>query len=144
MRGNTLLGLVTGILIAAAPPEGDANQKDLEKMQGDWAAVSIVRDGTKLSDDEAQSLFRTVKGNEYTVFLFSKPVGKGTFTIDARKNPKQIDARPAGAKPLLGIYTLEGERWKMCFAPPGKVRPADFSAKEGSEHTLIVWEREKK
>jgi hypothetical protein len=33
---------------------------------------------------------------------------------------------------------------KSCNAPPGKDRPTTFEAKEGSEHTLIVWTREKK
>jgi hypothetical protein len=45
---------------------------------------------------------------------------------------------------LLGIYELEGNTWKVCYAMPGKERPKDFSAKEGSGQTLAVWEREKK
>jgi uncharacterized protein (TIGR03067 family) len=133
------------MLIAAGPADGDATKKDLEKMQGDWAAASMVVDGTKLSDDEAQCLFRTVKGDHYTVYHFNKEIGKGALAIDATKKPKTIDATPAGkAKPLRGIYELEGDRLKVCFAPPGKDRPTDFEAKEGSGHTLTVWEREKK
>jgi len=124
----------------------DAIAKDLEKMQGDWAVVSVVRDGAKDEDDNAQSLFRTVKGNQYTVFLFDKAVGSGTFKIDATKKPKTIDSFPANlaGKALLGIYQIEGDTIKTCYAPPGKDRPTAFSSKKGSEHTLMVWEREKK
>ena len=140
--------LAAGLLIAAGPPTRDPTKQDLEKLQGDWAALSMVVDGVRASDDEAQSLFRTVKGNQYTVYLFNKAIGKGTFQLDATKKPRTIDARPAGApagsKPLLGIYEFAGGRWKVCFAPPGKERPADFAAKAGSGHTLTVWEREKK
>jgi hypothetical protein len=32
----------------------------------------------------------------------------------------------------------------MCYSPPGKDRPKDFEAKEGTARTLSVWEREKK
>jgi len=124
----------------------DASAKDLEKMQGDWAVVSVVRDGVKDEDDNAQSLFRTVKGKQYTMFLFDKAVGSGTFKIDATKKPKTIDSLPAnlGGKALLGIYEIEGDTIKTCYAPLGKDRPTEFSSKKGSEYTLTVWEREKK
>ena len=51
---------------------------------------------------------------------------------------------PAGAKPLAGIYSLEGGRLKMCFASPGKDRPTEFSSKEDSGNVLTEWEHEKK
>lgn len=137
-----------GFLVAADEPKSDANKKDLERLQGDWAAVSMMRDGEKVPDDDVQSLFRTMKGDQYTVFLFKKAIGKGTFKIDARKKPKTIDLLSASAaakdQPILGIYDFDGDAWKVCYANPGKERPADFAAKEGSGHTLAVWEREKK
>jgi uncharacterized protein (TIGR03067 family) len=136
-------------LIAALAADGkkdDPNKIDLEKMQGDWAAVAYVTDGQALSDDDAQSFFRTVKGDQYTVFHFNKPLGKGTFKLDASKQPKTIDAFPANAKdktkPLLGIYEFEGNKYKLCFASPGKPRPTEFTSKEDSGRTLTVWERE--
>jgi uncharacterized protein (TIGR03067 family) len=132
------------VLLAA---EDDVSKRDREKLQGDWAAVSMVADGVKSTDDEAQSLFRTVKGNGYTMFLFNKPLARYTFTLDASKRPKTLDVTPAGnakAKPILGIYELDGDRWTICFAAPGKERPKDFTSTEGSGQVLTVWEREKK
>src|SRR5262249_11764721 len=95
----------------------DVNAKDLEKLQGDWAVVSVIRDGVKDEDDNAQSLFRTVKGDQYTVFLFDKAIGNGTIKIDATKKPKTIDSFPAnsGGKALLGIYEIEGDTLKTCY-----------------------------
>ncbi len=131
-------------LTAVGDSGADATVKDLEKMQGDWAVVSVIRDGVK--EDNAQSLFRTVKGHQYTVFLFDKPVGNGTFQIDATKKPKAIDSFPANlaGKALLGIYQIEGNTIKTCYSPAGKDRPTEFSSKKGSGHTLMAWEREKK
>lgn len=131
---------------AADVPTTNANTKDLAKMQGDWAVASITRDGHKLSDDEAQTLFRTVTGNKYTIFNFSKPISKGSFKIDSSKTPKTIDSTPAGGKspPILGIYEFEGHTLKVCNAPPGAPRPTSFEAKEGSNHTKIIWQPEKK
>jgi len=133
--------------VAAAPPANDVSKKDLQKLQGDWAAVSMVVDGVVSSDDEAQSLFRTVKGNAYTLFFFKKAFVRYTFTIDATKQPRTIDAKtvPSSpqAKPLLGIYKFDGGRWVTCFAAPGKERPKDFTSKPDSGNQLSVWEREK-
>jgi len=73
---------------------------------------------------------------------------KAKFTIDPAKNPKQIDyamtGGPTTGKTQLGIYELEGDTVKFCFAAPGKDRPPDFTTKEGSSRTLSVWKREKK
>ena len=139
------LVLIGGWLAADTP---DATKRDLAMMQGDWNAVAMVRDGMKVPDDDANSLFRTVKGQEYTVYRFDMLVGKGTFTIDATKSPKTIDAHagsgPAKGKPMLGIYEIDGKTLKVCFALPGKPRPMDFTAKEESGHTLTIWERERK
>jgi uncharacterized protein (TIGR03067 family) len=145
-------------LLAAATPGtpgaalDDASRKDREQMQGDWAAVSYVRDGMPLPDDDAQALFRTVKGSEYTVFHFRRSIGRGTFTLDATQTPHTIDYRPAprpgqpadSVKPLLGIYEWDGEKLRTCVAPPGRGRPSGFASTEENGFTLAVWEREKK
>jgi uncharacterized protein (TIGR03067 family) len=140
--------LLVPLAVALLGAADDANKKDLLAMQGDWGAASQVVDGHKAGDDEAQILFRTVKDDTYTVLLFDKPLGKGTFTIDATKKPKTIDARPAtaakAAPPLLGIYEIDGDVFRACFAASGKERLKDFECKAGSGHTLTVWKREKK
>jgi len=148
MKPRLFLIATLGALAAADAPKDDASAKDLKKLQGDWAAVSMVVDGEKIPDDEAQALFRTIKDNEYTVFRFNKAIGKGKFKLDATKKASTIDVFPANAapnaKPILGIYELDDNTFKFCYARPGKDRPTDFSAKQGSGHTLTVWEREKK
>ena len=145
---RTLLLFTAMVLIAAAAPKDDATATDLKKMQGDWVVVSMVRDGMKIPDDDAQALFRNVKGDQYTVMRYSKTAGKGTFKIDATKKPKTIDSTPAGppekVKAVLGIYEFDGDKLKVCNALPGKDRPADFEAKEDSGLTLIIWQKEKK
>jgi uncharacterized protein (TIGR03067 family) len=43
----------------------------------------------------------------------------------------------------LGIYEIAGDDYKVCFAPPGKDRPKEFSSKPGSGYILQVWKRAK-
>jgi len=144
---KALLIVCIAFLLGADDKKDDANKKDLEKMQGDWAAVSMVQDGIKLPDDDAQALFRTVKGDKNTVFRYSEVLAKWSFTIDVTKSPKTIDIRKPDddkAEPVLGIYEFDGGLYRQCVARPGKDRPTAFEAKEGSGWTLTVWEREKK
>jgi uncharacterized protein (TIGR03067 family) len=43
----------------------------------------------------------------------------------------------------LGIYELDGDRYKVCFAPAGKPRPSEFASKPGSGSLLQAWKRKK-
>ena len=147
MRGALAGLLLTAVAAVGASPKEDAGKKDLEGMQGDWAAESMERDGMKLDPDDAQAFFRTVKGNSYTVHRYSKKISAGTFRLDATTTPKAIDfilSGPAKAKPIRGIYRLEGDKLTLCYPAPGQPRPREFSAKEGTGNTLAVWVREKK
>jgi uncharacterized protein (TIGR03067 family) len=124
----------------------DAGAKDREAMQGDWACESLTRDGMAFPDDDAQALFRTVKGDKYVVSRFRKKIGSGSFTLDAGKSPREIDVVADGPKKIAikGIYKIEKDVMTICNGSPGGKRPTAFEAKKGSGDTLIVWTREKK
>jgi len=132
---------------ATADDSATANAADLARMQGDWMVASMTVSGMKMPDVEAQSLFRTVAEDQYTVSRYKKVVGRGSFKIDATQNPKTIDstaAATADQPPVLGIYEFDGARLKICNASPGKPRPKNFDAQLGSGQTSIVWEPEAK
>jgi uncharacterized protein (TIGR03067 family) len=71
----------------------------------------------------------------------------GTVKIDVAKMSKQMDAITGSGldkgKTWLGIYEIEGDNYKVCFSPPGKERPSEFSSKPGSGHLLQFWKRER-
>jgi uncharacterized protein (TIGR03067 family) len=146
MKRTILAIAAVGILVAAVGAD-DAGKKDLDKMQGEWAAVDMIRDGNKISADSAQAYFRSVQGESYAVSRYRKVQGKGTFKLDVSQTPRHIDATPdmpAGAKTLKGIYAWDGEKLKMNFGSPGGDRPKDFTCPEGSKQAYTVWERENK
>jgi len=45
---------------------------------------------------------------------------------------------------MLGIYELEPDSYKVCFAPAGKPRPTEFASTPGSGQILQLWKRQKK
>jgi hypothetical protein len=44
-------------------------------------------------------------------------------------------------KTLLGIYAIEHDQLRLCHAPPGKDRPAEFASKDASGVSLQAWKR---
>jgi uncharacterized protein (TIGR03067 family) len=150
---KTFLLLLMGTLLAAAAPEtatttassAEDSAADLAKMQGNWVMNSMKSNGLKQPEEDVQATFRTVKDNTYVVSHFTREMVKGTFKLDATQTPKTIESVLASQRdgtPILGIYEFDDDKLRICNAPPGKPRPKEFDAKLGSQHTLVVWERE--
>jgi len=128
--------------------EDDAVKKEMAKLDGSWQMVSGKANGFDLPADMAKTGKRVAKNGETAITFGDQQYFKAKYTIDPSKKPKAIDYTmtegPTKGKTHLGIYEIDGDTVKFCFAAPGKDRPTDFTAKEGSERTLSVWKREKK
>ena len=147
MTRYALLVMAAGMLVGADTPKDDAVKKELEKLQGTWATMSIEAAGQKVTDEERiKSRKLTIKGSDYTLKVGDETV-QGALVIDPAKKPKTIDLKPANSlnkgKTLLGIYELQNGSLKTCLALPGRERPTEFSTKSGSGHQLVVHKREK-
>jgi uncharacterized protein (TIGR03067 family) len=146
MRKYLLAALAVGLI--GADNKEDAVKKEMKKQEGDWVLVSSFSDGKKLPAEVVKAMRRTIKGNKFTVTRMGETVASGTFTVDPTKKPKTIDVKratgPDKDKPMLGIYELDGDNYKVCFAPPGKERPTKFFSKAGTGHVLSVWKRANK
>jgi uncharacterized protein (TIGR03067 family) len=68
-----------------------------------------------------------------------------TFTLDVAKEPKTIDLTMVSGKEKgtisRGVYALDGNTLKICFAPPGRPRPASLLPSQGSADMLFVMKR---
>ena len=140
-----LLALAVCLLGAA---EEDAVRKEMSRLEGEWSMVSGEIDRQPLPAEYVKNATRVAKGGETTVMIGGRLFLKARYTIDPAKKPKTIDyamtGGPTKGKTQLGIYELDGDTVKFCFAAPGKDRPGDFTTKEGSGRTLSVWKRTKK
>jgi uncharacterized protein (TIGR03067 family) len=137
-----------GAIASADEAKDEAIKKDQKLIEGTWRIVALEINGEKSSEEDSKKL-TVVNGSDGTWSLRSEgnEVSKGTSTIAPTKNPKTIDLTPTegGGKDKAhpGIYELGERTRKLCFAPPGKDRPARFSSTPGSEHILVTFEREK-
>ena len=135
-----------GVLLAAcsrqAPPS--APKTDLDRLQGTWNLTLAMKDGKPLPDDKVKQTTIVFKGDTFRFpgsaeYATSR---EGTIKLDESKTPKEMDAISAEKEVMLGIYRLEENGYKVCFAPAGKPRPTEFTSTPGSGYILQAWERQ--
>jgi uncharacterized protein (TIGR03067 family) len=118
---------------------------DLDKLQGTWNLVSAMQDGKALPEDKVKQTTIVFKGDTFRFpgsaeYATSRA---GTIKLDESKTPKEMDAISTDKVVMLGIYALEENGYKVCFAPPGKPRPTEFVSTPGNGYILQSWERQK-
>ncbi len=138
-----------GLVAAGDSAKEAAIKKDRAQFKGTWRVVSLVVDGNKAPDSDAQKIIVTNHADgTWVVKVGDKEVARGTSTIDPTKKPKTLDFVPTvgsnQGKTHLGLYELKGDSRKLCFVAPGKDRPTEFSSTPGSGHILVVFRRDKK
>ena len=122
------------------------DKKEIALLDGTWTMVSGEAGGQAMPAEMVKTGKRVAKDGETTVTFGDKVYLKATYTVDATKKPKTIDYKMTEGTTKgmthLGIYELDGDTVKFCFAAPGMERPTEFKSKDGI--TLSVWKREKK
>ena len=136
-RSRTALFVFT--LAFAAVASADDAKRDDDLLQGTWELVSAQSDGKNISQQDLNRVRMVFDGDRYEVKYRNDIRESGTFKLDPGKNPKTIDVKilkgPFEGKTQLGIYALDGEMLKTCFAYPGvKDRPKEFEQTEGESH----------
>jgi uncharacterized protein (TIGR03067 family) len=148
MRRYWVLAATSGLLFTAlAGAGGDGEAKELKRMEGTWAVTINESGGKKTSDEENKkaSVKLVVEGSKYKIYFGDKLYTQGKLKLDPAQKPRTIEAiaadGPYEGKVMPGIYELEGDNMRVCFATPGKDRPKDFSAGKGSGHSLLTYKR---
>lgn len=119
----------------------------LTRLQGEWMAVRIVRDGQELPSMMLRTARRLAKKNEVEISFGGQTMIHALVRIDEGANPMQVDYyNVGGACPSTlqyGLLKWEGEESCFCMAAPGEPRPSDFSCLAGSGHTFSQWRPKK-
>jgi uncharacterized protein (TIGR03067 family) len=135
---------LTIVLAAAGIGMADDAAADLKKLVGTWEEVSHTADGKAKTADEVKG--RTVvidAAGKWEAFQDGTSLLKGTVKLDPAKKPKAADWAIEGSDMVAqGIYDVDGDTWKHCFALAA--RPTEFGSKEGSGVYYIVFKRVKK
>lgn len=146
---NVAGGSPSTAVTAAAPaiPPGFEAVKSptLAKLQGEWGAVRMVRDGQELPAAMLRTARRSADGNEVTISVGGRVAIHALVRLDERSRPVAIDyynlEGPAKGLVQRGLFRWEGEEACFCIAPPDAPRPEAFEAPRGSGRSLSQWRR---
>ncbi|MBS0196511.1 MAG: TIGR03067 domain-containing protein [Planctomycetes bacterium] len=140
---------------AKAACSGDAAANDAEfayveselltRLQGEWAAEKLIRDGKELPGMMLKSAVRSAKGNDLKVSVGGQVMVHALVRLDERQKPVSIDyllqAGPGKGHVQRGIMEWHGDVACFCMAAPGIARPTDFECPAGSGRTVSHWRR---
>jgi uncharacterized protein (TIGR03067 family) len=116
-----------------------------DRLVGNWTTVSGQEDGKALPAEKVKGSRVVIAKDHMTVHEENNQKRVLTYKLNAGATPRQIDMTTTEGsdkgKTSLGIYSLQGETLKICFAQPGQDRPKDFTTKEGSKSMMFVLKR---
>jgi uncharacterized protein (TIGR03067 family) len=135
-----VLVITSGFLVSQV---SSSVEEDMKRLQGGWTVKSIEVSGMPVPEDKIGGRDGAFEGDQYLIHDFRLMV-----KIDPTKKPKTIDmnGKDGNGMPLsmVGIYDLNGDTLKICFAKPGSTdRPTKFQTKAKSGESLILYERQK-
>lgn len=146
-RSVNVLVIILGLMTSAGFADDAALSGDLAKIQGRWTG--------KFGRDNDIVVAFEIKGNEVSGHFTTKDGEdvklKGELKLDESAKPhKAVDwvkftGRDGQELPAnLGIYSIEGDEFKVCNGGPNNPRPTEFKAGENGEPPqLIVLKRDK-
>lgn len=131
---------------SAADTKEEATKKDHLAIEGTWQAISLEVNGNAVGADDVKKIaIDNGRDGEWTLLVEGKEIAEGTSTIDPTVTPKTVDFKTTkggnAGQTTYGIYEMTGKTRRICYAEPGRPRPADFSAPAGSGRILAVFER---
>jgi len=125
----------------------DAAQKDLARLQGTWSLVAMESEGRSLDPGEFEGWCCVYEGDRLTLKAGDEVRRRGIVTLDPTRSSKAINTwdldGPFEDQTVPGIYELDGDDLKLCFARPGQKRPTGFTTKSGTGFLLVVYKRQK-
>jgi uncharacterized protein (TIGR03067 family) len=136
-------------LLAVTLASLDGRADDARAIQGKWKLVGFERGGVGQPQRPLPAGTMTFEeGGRFSASFPEHEMG-GTVRIDPVKKPAAMDfthtVPPDKGKTMFAIYKLEGDKFTLCAAPPGrpeKERPTRFATRD-TDRVLFVFERVK-
>lgn len=144
-------GVTGGVAPVAQPSPAAQNSAGFEfvesptltKLQGQWRAIKIVRDGQELPAMMLRTALRSARKNQVTISFGGRNMIEALVRLDESADPMHVDYYNTDGmcKGAIqhGLFKWIGDEACFCMAAPVQPRPADFTAPPGSGRTLSQW-----
>lgn len=114
--------------------------EDLQEMQGTWNRIHAQVNNIQSS---GEGWTATYEGDRLTLRSKGAHHRSGIVTIDPGRRPKAMNTwdldGPNEDVTIPGIYEIDGDEMKVCFARAGEKRPKTF----GDGHVYYIYKRAK-
>jgi uncharacterized protein (TIGR03067 family) len=143
MNVRVLAVLFVGSMLAAGASGQEKGKTDEDKIQGTWIPLYFERDGKKGPEGDLKDTKMTIAAGKLKVTMGPKEMELG-YKLDPTKKPKEIDiTETEGGKDQVhkGIYELDGDNLKICFAHAPGERPTAIQSEVGRDHRIVVLKR---
>lgn len=117
----------------------------LTRLQGEWSAVKVVRDGQALPAMMLRTGLRSARENEIKISFGGQVMIHALVRLDETADPIAVDylnqAGPTKGQVQHGIFKWDGEDACFCMAAAGQPRPTELESPAGAGRTLSQWRR---
>ena len=130
---------------AAESDSREVAREDLKKLQGTWDRVSMELEGKQLPAEMIKGWTAAYEGDRLTLRTKDGVYRHGIVTLDPSRTPKATNTwdadGPFADQTVPGIYEINGDTMKVCFAKPGQKRPTEFTTKKGPGFLYCEYKR---
>lgn len=134
-----MLPLILALTIAA--PAQKEGAKEPPSIVGEWIGATGIRDGKPKPPPPGTAMIFEKEGALILTEGGKAPEEKGTYKLDPKKSPAEMDLSPPGKeRTMLAIYKIEGDTLTIAFSM-GNDRPKEFASPAGSGIMLITLKR---
>ena len=146
IRFTTFCGLVLALTATATAQEKKDVPKEFAPFQGTWKVLKAEKGGNPVPATTIESLRFTFAGDKVIVQEGKKEKETASFSVDAKKDPGEINIVSPDGDNFPGIYTFDkdGKLTLTIVRENGAVRPTTFDTKDMPRALLVVMEKEKK
>ena len=142
---------VVAVVFVAGPVFADdkKNEADLKALVGKWKLAKGIVSGQDVTGFIDKMKFEIRDGGKFAIELGAEKYD-GTLTVDAAKDPKEMDLKPAGGfhkgRTLRALYKLDGDTLVICYNYDlaNEKRMEAFESKNGTTTLIQTYTREKK
>jgi uncharacterized protein (TIGR03067 family) len=117
---------------------------ELKKLQGSWQITAIQAEGAAVTEEAVTNLYVTIKDNTYELMNAGAETS-GTFELDPSKNPGEMEIHSTvgadSGRTWPGIYEVNGDTLRVCYAQRGKKRPTTFSGIDDPNLMMITYKK---
>ncbi len=153
---SLVIGLSLGLALSRPAPADDkpatsprqAAADDLKALQGTWECVAMEREGNEVPAENLKGSLAVYQGDHVTLYRDGDPYRRGAVTLNPENKPRPAvntwDLNgPYADSTLPGIYAIDGDTLKLCYAHAGEPRPTGFTTKSGTGFLFCTYKRKK-